>query len=276
MPRELNDMVVVITGASAGIGRDLARALHAGGARLVLAARRMEMLAELNAELGGNHLCIRTDVSLTDDCTNLVERTIERFGRLDTLVANAGYGLARKVADTTNAEMHDLFRTNVFGTTDCIAAAVPVMRKNAVVDGYRGQVVIVSSAAGRRGLPWFGAYAATKSAQLGIAEALRVELYDDRIAVTSVHPIGTETEFFDVAADRSGVDVDTPGRSPIRQSGRHVANKMRNAIRRPCREVWPFWPARIVLALNALMPIVGDIAMRRALKSIERGRESKR
>ena len=249
---------MVITGASAGIGKALAEVLSARGAKLVLAARRAERLAELNRALGGGHLAVPTDVADPVQCESLVHRTAKRFGRLDTLVCNAGYGILRPVAGTSADELRAMFQTNVFGTTDCIRAAVPVMRRQEpLAGGWRGQVVIVSSAAARRGLPYFGAYSATKAAQLALAEAMRVELRDDRIAVTSVHPIGTETEFGDVSAGHSG------GRRPttsgeVRQSAETVAKSMVRAIERPRPEVWPFRPTRWAVALGTLMPSVVD------------------
>src|SRR4051812_12053242 len=143
MSRELKDMIVVITGASAGIGLELARQLSGAGARLVLSARRGDRLNELNASLGGTHLVVRSDVSRPEDCEMIVARTIEQFGRVDTLVCNAGYGITRPVAKTSAEEMLSIFKTNVFGTTDCIRAAVPVMEKQEPHDGYRGQIMIV-------------------------------------------------------------------------------------------------------------------------------------
>jgi short-subunit dehydrogenase len=259
--RQLNDMVVVITGASAGIGRALAEALAQRGAKLALAARRLEKLEELNRQLGGRHLIIPADVSRPEDCNRLIHEPAAHFGRIDTLVCNAGYGIARSIADTTHEEMLHIFETNVFGTTDCIRAAVPIMRKQEKRDGYRGQIMIVSSAAGRRGLPFFGAYSATKFAQLGISEGLRVELKPDRIAVTSVHPIGTQTEFFDVAQQQGGMKMPPPGAGEVRQSAATVAKKMIRGIERPRPEVWPMAPARFALAIATLMPGLVDRVM---------------
>ena len=184
--RRVEGMVVVITGASAGIGRALAEGLSRRGAKLALAARRLERLEELNGGLGGGHLCVQTDVSRPEDCEDLVRRALDRFGRIDTLVCNAGYGVIRPVAKTSPEEMTQIFRTNVFGTADCVRAAVPVMAGREPRDdsGWRGQIVIVSSAVARRGLPFFGAYSATKAAQLSLAEALRVELKPKGITVT--------------------------------------------------------------------------------------------
>ena len=261
MPRNLEEMVVVITGASAGIGAELARQLSQLRARLVLSARRADRLNELNAELGGRHLVVKSDVSRQDDCEMLIARAVEHFGRIDTLVCNAGYGMARAIAKTSAEEMLAIFKTNVFGTTDCIRAAVPLMEKQEPRDGFRGQIMIVSSAAARRGLPFFGPYSATKFAQLGLSEALRVELKPVKIAVTSVHPVGTETEFFKVAEQQGGLKVPPPGKGEVRQSSEVVARKMIQAIRKPRPEVWPLAPARYLLSFATLMPSIGDRIM---------------
>ena len=262
MGRRIDGMVVVITGASAGIGRALAEELHRRGARLVLSARRMDKLEEVNRALGGQHLCVRCDVGVTDECRALVDRAAAHFGRLDTLVCNAGYGILRPVADSSPEEILRMFQTNVFGTTDCVRAAVPVMRGQEVRAGWRGQVMIVSSAAGRRGLPYFGVYSATKSAQLSLAEAMRVELRAEQIAVTSVHPIGTETEFGDAAKKAGNNKV---GIRQIagehRQTAETVAARMVKAIAKPRPEVWPFAPSRWAVSVGTLIPGVVDRVM---------------
>jgi short-subunit dehydrogenase len=259
--RNVQDMVVIITGASAGIGKALAEQLSGRGAKLVLAARRVDRLDDLNRALGGRHLTVKADVSSAADCEQLIARASSHFSRIDTLVCNAGYGILRPVAQTSEAEMRAIFQTNVFGTTDCIRAAVPVMAKQEPRDGWRGQIVIVSSAAGRRGLPYFGAYSATKFAQLGLAEALRVELRPQRIAVTSVHPIGTHTDFFTTAEQMSAKKMAPPGVGEVRQTPDVVARKMIRAIQRPRPEVWPFAPARFLVSLGTLMPRVVDRVM---------------
>jgi NAD(P)-dependent dehydrogenase (short-subunit alcohol dehydrogenase family) len=261
MARRIDGMVVVITGASAGIGKALAEELHGRGARLVLAARRMEKLEEINRGLGGGHLCVACDVSVTEQCRELVERAVAHFGRIDTLVCNAGYGVVRTVAQTSPEEMRRIFATNVFGTTDCIHFALPVMAKQEPRDGRRGQVVIVSSAAGRRGLPYFAPYSATKAAQLGLAEGLRVECRPMGIAVTSVHPIGTDTDFFDVAQKQGRVSMPEVFERGIHQSARRVARTMARGIARPRPEVWPMRPARWLVSVGTLMPRVVDRVM---------------
>jgi short-subunit dehydrogenase len=275
MPRQIENMIVVITGASAGIGRELAKQLAARRAKLVLSARRLDRLEALSESLGGGHLCVRADVAVPADCEALVAQAIARFGRIDTLVCNAGYGIVKGVVDTSVDEMRDIFATNVFGTTDCIRAAVPHLRRQVVRDEWRGQIVIVSSAAGRRGLPYFGAYAATKAAQLSIAEALRVELRDERIAVTSVHPVGTETDFFTTAGQKGATMMPPPGTGEVRQSARTVAKAMVGGIVKPRPEVWPLRPSRWALSLATLMPGVVDHVMAKYRGQIRRLNQSK-
>ncbi len=259
--RSLPGSVVVITGASAGIGRALAIQLSEAGCKLVLAARRVDRLNLLNATLGGKHLIVQTDVAVRSECEKLIATATAQFNRIDVLVCNAGYGITRRVADTSAEEMRQLFQTNVFGTTDCIRAAVPTMSAQSPREGLRGQIMIVSSAAARRGLPYFGAYSATKAAQLSLAEALRVELKPRQIAVSSVHPVGTETEFFDVAA--TNVKVPPPKAGEVRQSAEKVASKIVAAMRKPRPEVWPFSPARLALSVATYFPGLGDRIMNR-------------
>ncbi|HWE01435.1 MAG TPA: SDR family NAD(P)-dependent oxidoreductase [Tepidisphaeraceae bacterium] len=261
MKRALLDMVVIITGASAGIGRALAVELGQHGARLALAARRLDRLEALNRELGGDHLCVAADVAQTPDCVRIVDETLRRFGRIDTLVCNAGYGFQAPVAQTTDEQMLAVFQTNVIGTLACIRAATPHMLKQEMRDGWRGQIMIVSSAVARRSLPFFGAYSATKAAQLSLAEAMRVEVSPRQICVTSVHPGGTQSEFGDVSASLSGGK--RPGRiaGEIQQTSQEVARAMLRAIERPRPEVWPIALYRWATGLGTLMPRLVDRMM---------------
>jgi short-subunit dehydrogenase len=270
MPRSLHGMAVLITGASSGIGRALAEELDRQGAQLTLVARRADRLEAFNSALGCRHQVVVADVSVPADCDRMVEQAVAKHGRLDTVVCNAGYGIAKSTAETTAAEMTRIFQTNVFGTTDVIRRAVPVMAGQSPRDGYRGQVVIVSSAVARRGLPYFGAYAATKAAQLSLAEALRVELKPQAIAVTSVHPVGTDTEFFDLAGRNGNATVPPPGKGEVRQTAATVAASIVRAIAKPRPEVWPMKSARWGLSIGTLVPGMVDRALanyRRPVKS---------
>lgn len=265
--RNLKDMVVVITGASAGIGKALAEELSPAGAKLVLAARRTDTLEEVNRSLGGHHLCVRADVSQLEDCHSLIEQTIARHGRIDTLVCNAGFGIYKWVKETTPDDTRSMFATNVLGSTDCIYYALPQMLKQDRRDGFCGQVMLVSSAAGRRGFPCIGMYSATKAAQFGLAEAMRVELKPSGIAVTSVHPIHTGTEFGKVAESKGQLKMVS---GPMGQDVSHVARRMRKAIERPCPEVWPARMAGWMLGLGTLMPRLMDRAVGMYRKQVEK------
>lgn len=264
MTRSLHGMVVAITGASAGIGRALAIELAARGASLALTARRSERLDALASTLGVPVLVHPADVADPAQCARFIAATQARFGRLDTLVCNAGYGLFKGAAETTADEWKAIFATNLHGTLDCIRAALPAMRAQDSGAGYRGQVMIVSSILGRRAGPWTAAYSATKAAQLSLAEALRVELRPAGIAVTSVHPIGTRTEFFDVAA-RGRAPVDN---ERFQQSAEHVARRMAAAIARPRPEVWPSRPSRWMATLATFFPGLADAAAARLTRGM--------
>ncbi|MGD1277554.1 MAG: SDR family NAD(P)-dependent oxidoreductase [Tepidisphaeraceae bacterium] len=262
MGRNLQDMVTVVTGASAGIGRALAIELAGRGSRLVLGARRLDRLEALNRELGGAHVCLCCDVSRAEDCRRLVLTAVEKFGRLDTLVCNAGYGLARPFDAMSVDEVLGIFRTNLFGTIDCCRAAIQIMKRQDPRDGYRGQLMIVSSACARRGLPFFTTYAATKAAQLSLAEGLRVELRPLDIAVTSVHPELVETDFFSTAHDLGGMDpaaLAAGGKRPAASCARRMAQ----AIEKPCRELWPKPLSRLSLTIATAFPALCDFFIAR-------------
>lgn len=258
MARMLAGMRVLITGASSGIGEALMRELATQGARCAGMARRAEQLQATVASLPGQgHSAIVGDVSRTEDCERAVKTAVSQMGGLDTLVCNAGYGLFRETLTTTRADWDAILATNLHGTIDCIRAAVPVMQQQELRQQWRGQVVIVSSILARRGAARCAAYCATKAAQLSLAEALRLELREHAIAVTSVHPVGTRTEFFTSAADRTGATAHSRSAS-FDQSADHVARRIRRAIQRPSPEVWPMRSARWFSAWCGLMPGLAD------------------
>ena len=157
--------VVAITGASAGIGRATALRLAADHAALVVSARRADRLHTLAAEIeaaGGQALSVVADVTRGEDMQRLVEQTIARFGRLDVMVCNAGFGIAGPIDAIRPDQMRTLVDVNYFGTYFAAHAALPVFRRQA-----RGHLIVVSSIVGKRGVPYMGAYAATKFAQVG-------------------------------------------------------------------------------------------------------------
>lgn len=251
-------MRVVVTGASSGIGKALVEDLAGQGAFCVGVARRdAQLRAVISGLASARHSLAVGDLSREEDCLRVIAEAEERLGGIDTLVCNAGYGLFRTLEATTRADWDAIMATNLHGTLDCIRAALPRMRTQEIRDGWRGQIVIVSSILGRRGAPRCGAYCATKAAQLSVAEALRLELRSERIAVTSVHPVGTKTEFFDTAAERVGGKA-ASRTSAFDQTPAHVARRIRAAIRRPRAEVWPMRSARWLAAFCAIAPSWAD------------------
>ncbi len=189
--RDLTDTVVAITGAGSGIGAAAARLLVEEGARVVLGSRRAEPLEALVDELGSDHaLAVPMDVRRPDDNRRLVAAALERWGRLDSVVPNAGIGLYGSILDYDDEHVAEMMDTNFAGTVWTVRAAVP-----ALLAAGGGDVVIVSSVAGLRGGGDEAVYAGTKFAQVGLAGALDRELRERGIRVTAVCPAGVHTEF---------------------------------------------------------------------------------
>jgi len=202
----------------------------------------------------------------------LISAAVEKFGRIDTLVCNAGYGFARPLECMSGEDIRRIFDTNLFGTIECCRVAISAMKKQELRDGFRGQLMIVSSACARRGLPYFSIYAATKAAQLSLAEGLRIELKPLDIAVTSVHPVLCETDFFSTATDLSGMSPAALAQGG-KQSPQVVASRMTRAIERPCRELWPKPMSRLSLNLAAMLPAMTDKVMCRIRDKMQRDHE---
>jgi len=195
MPAEVRDLtgtVVAITGASSGIGAASARLLVESGAKVALGARRLDRLEELVGELGSdNATAVAMDVRKPEDATRLVDAAVNSFGRLDSLVANAGIGAYGGILDLSDEDLAVMMDTNIAGTVWPIRAAV----RQFTAGGTGGDVVVVSSVAGLRGGADEAVYASTKFAQVGLAGALDREVREQGIRVTTIAPAGTKTEF---------------------------------------------------------------------------------
>jgi NADP-dependent 3-hydroxy acid dehydrogenase YdfG len=191
-----DDTVMLITGASSGIGAATARQAAAGGYRLVLAARSEDKLQSLAQELGGDERAIgcRCDVGSWDDQQALFAAALDGYGRVDVVFANAGFGAKRGFLEESPEQWRSMVETNVLGLAYTIRASLPHMR-----DRGTGHYVITSSVAGRRVLPG-SLYSATKHAATAIGEALRQELRSgdgSPIRVTVIEPGMVDTGFFD-------------------------------------------------------------------------------
>jgi NADP-dependent 3-hydroxy acid dehydrogenase YdfG len=190
--RSIDGSVAVITGASAGIGAATARTLVAAGARVALSARRTERLDALTDELGADSvLGVTGDVRDPAHNEALVEAAVQRWGRVDTIVANAGIGAYGGILDLDDDVLREMVETNYLGTVWTVRAAVRHMRAH----GNGGDIVIVASVAGFRGGDDEAVYAGTKHAQVGLGGSLDRELRAEGIRVTLVCPAGTSTEF---------------------------------------------------------------------------------
>lgn len=182
--------VVAITGASSGIGEATARLLKSGGAAVVLGARRTDRLDRIAAELGGAEVVtVATDVTRRDDLDRLVQTAVDRFGRLDVLVNNAGISDLGLIADGDVDGWEAMIDVNVNGVLYGIAAAMPVFKRQGI-----GHVVTTVSTAGLKITPTMGIYAATKNAVRTVMEALRAESTDGVIRTTSINPGFVSTE----------------------------------------------------------------------------------
>jgi NADP-dependent 3-hydroxy acid dehydrogenase YdfG len=197
---DLSGRVAAITGATSGIGAATARALAAEGASVVLGGRRRERIDRFVAEIGATAVGVEMDVRDPEGSRRLVETALDRFGRLDVLVANAGIGAYGAFMDLSDEQLRDMMDTNVAGTVWPIRAAVPHF-----LEAGRGD--IVASVAGLRGAGDEAVYAATKFAQVGLAGGLDRELRAKGIRVSTICPGGVATEF----AMGAGRSPDMPG-----------------------------------------------------------------
>jgi NADP-dependent 3-hydroxy acid dehydrogenase YdfG len=188
-----DDPVLVITGASTGIGAATARRAVEFGHRVVLAARSEDKLEALADELGGDEkaIAVRCDVTSWDDQRALVQAALDRFGRMDSYFANAGFGAARGFLEESVEHWKSMIDTNVLGCALSIRASLGHFR-----DQNKGHMILTSSIAGRRTLPG-SLYSATKHAVTAMGEALRAEVADTGIKVTLIEPGMVDTPFFD-------------------------------------------------------------------------------
>jgi NADP-dependent 3-hydroxy acid dehydrogenase YdfG len=245
--------VVAITGASAGIGRATAVRLARDGMPVVVCARRGDRLDELVRDItvvNGKALAVVADVTREDAMHQLVRRSVERFGRLDVMICNAGFGVEGSADDLTSELMRKLIDTNFLGTFYAARAALPVFRQQ-----RSGHLIFVSSIVGKRGMPHMGAYSATKFAQVGLAESLRAELAGLNIHVSVVFPVSTDTEFIEVMWKESGSSSRANG---PRQTAEEVAESIARAIAHPIPEIYPYRKARGLVLLNAIAPAFCD------------------
>ncbi len=245
--------VVIITGASRGIGRELAFQLADQGAWLVLAARSIDMLEEAAAgcrQRGGKALVVPTDVTDQSQCARLIEQTVATYGRIDTLVNNAGIAPRARFDQVQDLSLiEQILRVNYLGSMYCTYYALPHLKKT------HGRIVGVSSASGKWGLPRVSAYAASKHAMAGFFDSLRVELSEEGVSVTMIYPSYVATRGRNVG--RWIMPVETCARYIVK-----VAAQRKREIILP-----PY--LKIVLLLSMLAPGIVDFYARRVMGRLE-------
>lgn len=222
------DKVIIVTGASSGIGLATARLFASMNAKVVIAARSYDKLETVRAEMPNPDkvLCVKTDVSVEEDCKNLIKQTVERFGRIDILVNNAGISMRAMFIDLDLDVVRKLMDTNFWGTVYCTKYALPYLLKS------KGSVVGVISTAGYLGLPGRTGYSASKFAIRGFLNTLRVEHRYDGLHVMVFAPGFTASNIRNVAllADGSPQGM-TPRNEEKMMTAERVAQRMVYGLR---------------------------------------------
>lgn len=249
------DKVIIVTGASSGIGLASARLFGREGAKVVMAARSIDRLTALSAEVApsGNVLCVKCDVSSEDDCRNLVEQTVARFGRIDILVNNAGISMRAMFKDLDLNVIHSLMDVNFWGTVNCTKYALPWLLKS------KGSVVGVISIAGYSALPARTGYSASKYAVRGFLDTLRIEHLKDGLNVLVFAPGYTSSNVRNAALTADG---SPQGETPLEEgklmSAEEVASKLARALARRRSEVVLTALGKATVLAHRLFPRLTD------------------
>jgi len=246
------DKVVVITGASSGIGK--AMALDAGnrGAKVAVCARSIDKLQQ---ELGaaGDILCFRADVGREEDCRAFIGAVMEKWGRVDVLINNAGISMRALFEDTELSVIRELMDVNFWGSVYCTKFALPSIRQN------KGIIISVSSIAGYRGLPARTGYSSSKFALQGFMEALRTELLGTGVHVMWVSPGFIATNIRNVARSADGSSQrETPMDESKLMSAEECARIILDAAKNRKRTVVMTGQGKLTVWLNKLLPSLAD------------------
>ncbi|WP_242143798.1 MULTISPECIES: SDR family oxidoreductase [unclassified Bacillus cereus group] len=238
MTGRLQEQVIVITGASSGIGEQIAMQVAEQGAIPVLIARTEEKLKKLMNKIKTTYhtpcYYYLLDVSDENAVETVFAQVLQDIGKIDILVNNAGFGIFKTFEDASMHEVKGMFQVNVFGLVACTKVVLPHM-----IERNEGQIINIASLAGKIATPKSSAYAATKHAVLGFTNSLRMELSNTNIYVTAINPGPIDTNFFDIA-DQSGTYVKNMGRYMLKPT--YVAGQIVKAMHTKKREVnLPKW-----------------------------------
>jgi len=251
----LKNKVVIITGASSGIGLAAAREFAKEGAKVVLAARNIEKLHEIENELSKTTevLSINTDVSLEQDCKNLVEQTLAKFGQIDILVNNAGISMRALFKDLDLSVIKRLMDVNFWGTVYCTKYALPHILKN------EGSVVGVISIAGFKGLPARTGYSASKFAIYGFLDTLRIEHLKDNLHVMIFAPGFTASNIRESALIADGSQQgSTPRDEAKMMTSEEVAVRLVKGVKKRKAQIVLTPVGKLLVVLNKFFPRLVD------------------
>jgi short-subunit dehydrogenase len=249
--RAIAGLRVLLTGASSGIGRELAVQLVAQGAKVFALARRRERLEQLEKDVGNpEHLAVyAADVTSPADRAKSLAECVQRFGGLDCLINNAGSGAIGPFTASDAARLRQVMEVNFFAPVELARLAIPVLRQ-----GSKPIIVNVSSVLGHRAVPQKSEYCASKFALHGFSDALRAELVSDKIDVLLVSPSTTQTEFFDkVAGDTKKPHGRFGAKSPA-----YVARATIRGIKAGRHEIILSTGGRFLVWLDRLCPPLAD------------------
>ncbi len=250
---------IIVTGASSGIGRALAVSLASKGAVLTIAARRRDKLEELAHDIAAQFpdmappVAVPCDVTNAADVSRLIGGTVERLGSVDILINNAGISVYGETRLTLPEDFHSVMSVNFFGAVQCMLEVLPFMRRQ-----DSGLIVNITSVAGLYGIPFLGAYSASKSALIAASQSLRSELAESGIRVMIVYPGYTETELFDREVMVGG------GRRPSAQYAPvdKVAEAIVHAIERGRRDLIMTSRGKVLSALRGVVPAAVERVLR--------------
>ena len=228
----IKDKVIIVTGASSGIGKATVKLLSQKGAKVVLAARSTTKLKELSATLK-NSFVIPTDMTNEKQIKELVKKTIEHFGQIDILVNNAGRGYHVPITQIEQDKYRELFALDVVGPLVLMQEVIPFMKKQ-----KSGAIVNISSGTSLMTIYGLGAYSSLKRALNGISLTAREELKDDNISVSLVYPYITKTNFHKNLLNNSTRDIQREGDMPEFDTPEHVAEKILEAIETEKAEIF--------------------------------------
>lgn len=260
--------VILITGASSGIGEATARRFGQAGYRVVLAARRLDRLQALAEEIvqqGGHALPVETDVASLDDLSSLVQAALGSYGQIDVLFNNAGFGRLSWLEnlDPVN-DIQAQIQVNLVGVIQLTRQVLPHM-----IERRRGHIITMGSVAGLTATPTYTIYAATKFGVRGFSEALRREVGVYGIRVSMIYPGGVATEFGEKAGIKRRTGISTPKR--LKLTAAQVADAVLGVVKHPRRMVVLPWIYRLPVALNALFPGLTDWIIEERFVKVERG-----